>query len=126
MKRLLFAVALLVPGVARGAEKPITVVKLDLKEPVRYEKHIDPIFKAKCVACHSGKELKGKFDVGSYATVLKGSANGPVVVPNKSADSRLVHFVGKTKKPLMPPKDEEPLTPQELALVKLWIDQGAK
>src|SRR5207302_2558616 len=27
---------------------------------------------------------------------------------------------------LMPPKNEEPLTPQELALIKLWIDQGAK
>ena len=26
----------------------------------------------------------------------------------------------------MPPKSEEPLTPQELALIKLWIDQGAK
>ena len=26
----------------------------------------------------------------------------------------------------MPPKTEEPLTPEELALVKLWIDQGAK
>src|SRR5260370_1036131 len=27
---------------------------------------------------------------------------------------------------MRPPKDEEPLTPQELALIKLWIDQGAK
>ena len=26
----------------------------------------------------------------------------------------------------MPPKSEEPLTPEELALIKLWIDQGAK
>jgi WD40 repeat protein len=29
-------------------------------------------------------------------------------------------------KPYMPPKKEEPLTPEELALLKLWIDQGAK
>src|SRR5262249_38271349 len=33
---------------------------------------------------------------------------------------------GKTQKPLMPPKLEEPLVPVELALIKLWIDQGAK
>src|SRR5262249_13851926 len=32
----------------------------------------------------------------------------------------------KTERPFMPPKSEEPLTPQELALIKLWIDQGAK
>jgi len=30
------------------------------------------------------------------------------------------------QKPLMPPKGEEPLVPEELALIKLWIDQGAK
>src|SRR5205814_7951984 len=78
------------------------------------------------VACHTGKELKGKFDVASYATVMKGSVNGPVLVPNKAADSRIVHYLGKTKKPFMPPKDEEPLTPQELGVIKLWIDQGAK
>jgi WD40 repeat protein len=29
-------------------------------------------------------------------------------------------------RPFMPPKTEEPLTPQELALIKLWTDQGAK
>jgi WD40 repeat protein len=48
------------------------------------------------------------------------------VVANKSADSLLVRQTGKTQKPYMPPKDEEPLTPQELAILKLWIDQGAK
>src|SRR5262249_47824873 len=49
-----------------------------------------------------------------------------VIVTGKSADSPLVKSAGKTFKPFMPPKDEEPLTPQELALIKLWIDQGAK
>ena len=29
-------------------------------------------------------------------------------------------------KPNMPPKDEVPLNPNELAMIKLWIDQGAK
>src|SRR5262249_41878932 len=33
---------------------------------------------------------------------------------------------GRTMKPTMPPKSEEPLTPEELALIKLWIEQGAK
>src|SRR5204862_28965 len=30
------------------------------------------------------------------------------------------------RRPMMPPKSETPLTPEELALIKLWIDQGAK
>jgi WD40 repeat protein len=126
MRKLLSILLVLVPLSVHAADKPIPVVAIDLKEPISYEKHIDPIFKAKCVACHSGKELKAKFDVGSYDTVMKGSAKGPVVIPMKSAESPIVLYTGKTKKPFMPPKDEEPLTPQELALVKLWIDQGAK
>src|SRR5713226_4444448 len=126
MRKFLAILLALVPVSIRAAEKPIAVIALDLKEPILYEKHIEPIFMAKCVACHSGKELKAKFDVGSYAKVMRGSAKGPVIIPNKSADSPLVQSVGKTRKPMMPPKDEEPLTPQELALIKLWIDQGAK
>src|SRR5204863_8430325 len=30
------------------------------------------------------------------------------------------------KKPMMPPKSEEPLNSQEVSLIKLWIDEGAK
>lgn len=116
----------MIVGTVKAADKPIEVIALDRKEPVRYEKEIEPILRAKCTVCHSGKEQKGKFDAGSYAGVMKGSGKGPVVIPGKSGESPLVHYVGKTKKPFMPPKDEEPLTPQELALLKLWIDQGAK
>src|SRR5580765_5123241 len=98
MKTLLISSILLIPVVVHADEKvkPIDVVKLDRKDPIAYEKDVEPIFRAKCVACHSGKELKGKFDVGNYATVMKGGAHGPVLVPNKSADSRIVLHVGKT------------------------------
>src|SRR5262245_23043882 len=120
------AIAALLPFVAFGAEKPIDVVKIDRKEPVVFEKEIEPILRNKCTVCHSGNQLKGKLDVGSYAALMKGGGRGPVVIPNKSSESPLVLYAGRTKKPFMPPKDEEPLTPQELALIKLWIDQGAK
>lgn len=126
MRKLLISIFVFVPALAMAAEKPIAVVKLDRKEPIAYEKDIDPIFRGKCIVCHSGKELKGKFDASSYVNVLKGSKSGPVIVAGKSADSLIVKLAGKMQKPTMPPKDEEPLTPQELALVKLWIDQGAK
>jgi WD40 repeat protein len=116
----------LVVSASFGAEKPIEVVKVEHKDPVVYEKEIEPILRNKCTVCHSGNQLKGKLDVGSYAALMKGGGRGPVIIPSKSADSLLVQFAGRTKKPLMPPKDEEPLTPQELALIKLWIDQGAK
>src|SRR5215831_9527447 len=105
---------------------PIKVVTLDRKEPIVYEKDIEPILVAKCFTCHSGNVKEGKLDLASYETLMKGGKRGPAVVPGKSAESRIVRLAGKTEKPTMPLKGEEPLTPEELALIKLWIEQGAK
>jgi WD40 repeat protein len=110
----------------KPAVQPIKVITLDRKEPVVYEKDIEPIFVNKCSFCHSGNVKEAKFDVSSYDALMKGGKHGKPVVPGKSAESLLVKSAGKTERPFMPPKSEEPLTPQELALIKLWIDQGAK
>ncbi len=136
--RCIFCAALLVvsaPGLPslRAADEPkkkpevepIKVVTIDHKGPVDYLKEIDPILVKKCAFCHSGNVKENKFDVSSYETLMKGGKNGKAIVPGKSAESPLARQAGKIEKPLMPPKTEEPLTPQELAIIKLWIDQGA-
>ena len=46
MKILLITVAMLLPFAAMAADKPIAVVALDRKEPVAYEKDVEPILKA--------------------------------------------------------------------------------
>ena len=74
MRKIAILTLFVFPVTVPAAEKPIEVIKLDRKDPVVYEKEIEPIFRAKCVVCHSGNLTKGKFDVGSYATVMKGSA----------------------------------------------------
>ncbi|HEX4589808.1 MAG TPA: c-type cytochrome domain-containing protein [Gemmataceae bacterium] len=108
------------------AVDPIPVVPLDRKEPVSYEKEIVPILTAKCAGCHSGKIRRGKYNMSTPADLIAGGDSGPAIVPGKSAESLLVQLAGRTKKPTMPSKNEEPLSPQELALIKLWIDQGAR
>jgi WD40 repeat protein len=105
---------------------PIQVITISPKEPLSYEKDIEPILINKCQFCHGGMIKEGKLDMGTYETLLKGGKRGPAIIPGKSAASLLIQAAGKTEKPLMPPKNEEPLTPEELALLKLWVDQGAK
>jgi WD40 repeat protein len=107
-------------------ELRIAVVKLDRKTPVVFEKEIEPILVNKCTFCHSGNVKEAKLDLSSYDTMMRGGKRGPAVIPNKSAESLLAKLCGKDIRPFMPPKSEEPLTPAELALIKLWIDQGAK
>src|SRR5205814_4658092 len=48
------------------------------------------------------------------------------IAAGKAAESYLYKLASRQMKPVMPPKDETPLTPNELAMIKLWIDQGAK
>lgn len=110
---------------AKGTQ-PIKVVVLDRKEPVLYEKDVEPIFVNKCLFCHSGAVKEGKFDISTFELLMKGGKSGKIIEPGKSAESKFIKMIGKTEKPLMPPKTEEPLTSEELALIKLWIDQGAK
>lgn len=110
----------------RYSNDPIAVVKLDRKDPVTYEKDVYPILKAKCMFCHSGNVVEGEFDMGTFAGLLKGGKRGKTLVAGKADESLLYLSAGKMKSPRMPPRREKPLTPQELALIKLWIDQGAK
>jgi WD40 repeat protein len=110
----------------KNAIKPIEVVKLDRKEPIVFQKDIEPILAAKCTVCHSGPVKEGKFDLGTYDALMKGGKRGKSVIPGKAEESLLYKSAGRTAKPFMPPKGEKPLSPQELALIKLWIDEGAK
>lgn len=107
---------------------PIPTIDLKLTEPVEFSKDIAPIFEAKCTVCHSGSVTEGKFDLSTYEKLMKGGAKrkDKVVVPGKAAESFLFQSCARQVKPIMPPKNEEPLTSKELTLVKLWIDQGAK
>jgi WD40 repeat protein len=121
----------LLPAVVLASDKPATVqpiqvVTLSRKDAVVYDKDVEPILLNKCAFCHSGNLKEGKLDLGSYEGLMKGGKRGSPVMPGRSTDSLLCKASGKTQKPFMPPKSEEPLTPEELALIKLWVDQGAK
>jgi WD40 repeat protein len=109
------------------APTPIVPAKLTRTEPISYEKEIAPIFVNKCQVCHSGNLLEGKLDLSTYASLMKGGKRGAAIVAGKSEESFLYKSCSQQIKPIMPPKSEDnPLTPTEVALLKGWIDQGAK
>ncbi|MCC6152675.1 MAG: hypothetical protein IT367_02905, partial [Candidatus Hydrogenedentes bacterium] len=96
---------------------------------VSFEKEILPIFQKSCSACHfpPAEPLKGKLDLSTVAATLKGGADGAIVVPGKADESRLVQIVEGKLEPMMPPKGKgDPLTPEAIALLKQWINEGAK
>jgi mono/diheme cytochrome c family protein len=131
MKCLSFAAV--VSLIAFGATaKDVDVSKLPpaaTKQGVTYEKDIKPIFEKSCFKCHGPDKQKAKLRVDSLSAALKGGENGKVIEPGNSAKSVLVHNVGRIgdEDEWMPPTDKgDPLTKEQVGLIRAWIDQGAK
>jgi len=99
---------------------------------VTYAKDIKPVFDKSCVKCHGAEKPKAKLRLDTLEGALKGSENGKVIEPGKSADSILVHNVAHigNEDDFMPPPDNKakipPLTKDQIGLIRAWIDQGAK
>src|SRR5436190_17351113 len=56
---------------------------------------------------------------------MKGGDDGKAIVPERSAESLLIHLVaGLDDDKVMPPKGER-LTAEQIGLLRAWIDQGA-
>lgn len=107
---------------------PIPFAPVDLKEPVVFDKHVFKILRDKCTSCHDreGGLAEGDLDLMTVEAVLKGGKRGAAAIPGKGAESLIVRLAAKQDKPFMPPKGDDPLTSEELSILKLWIDQGAK
>lgn len=88
-----------------------------------FEKDIRPILKANCFDCHGeGEKLKGGLDLRLRRLMLQGGENGPVIVPGKADRSALFKLTHSGE---MPKRDKK-LTPGQVALIKRWINSGAK
>ncbi|MBL8794280.1 MAG: NB-ARC domain protein [Planctomycetia bacterium] len=106
--------------------KPLDFVKLDRKDPMVYEKDVEPILVKKCLVCHSGPVKEAKLDLATYEALMKGGKRGKSVIPGKGEESLIIKLCSRNAKPHMPPKSEEPLSAKELTIIKVWIDEGAK
>lgn len=93
-------------------------------EPVSWFRDITPLFKRSCNGCHNPSKAKGGVDTSTYAGLLKPGKNGPNFVAGDPAKSALVTEVSG-KEPSMP-KEGDPLTAAEVALLERWIREGAK
>ena len=88
---------------------------------------VKPILIEHCSQCHGPKKHESGFRLHNKHDFFAGGDGGLAIVVGKSAESRLIHFVsGADPDTKMPPDGEsEPLSPDQIALVRAWIDQGA-
>ena len=69
---------------------------------------------------------KGGLALETYADILDGGKDGPIVQPGHSADSMLLERLTGAGDEEPMPKDDPPLPPAEIALIARWIDEGVR
>jgi len=93
--------------------------------PVDFMRDVHPILAAKCFACHGGDKRSGGLSLQEYEDVLKGGRSGAAVMPGDSKQSLIMLRVTGVNTPQMPLAGPK-LTPQEVATLRSWIDEGAR
>ena len=68
---------------------------LSAKE-IDFLRDVKPIFVARCYRCHSSLAQESNLRLDSAAAILKGGEQGTVIIPGKSAESRLLAAVMRT------------------------------
>lgn len=130
MKVIIVLFFILVVWCGVGPAQPLPIASIDQKDPVSYAKDIAPIFKKSCIACHNATKAKAKLNLENVSLMMKGSDNGEVIIPGNADESLIFLQASHQEEDFMPPpknKSNAPnLSPEELALLKLWINQGAK
>src|SRR5437762_8680127 len=93
---------------------------------VDFIRDIQPLLTNSCYECHRAEKQKGGLRLDQKAAALKGGDSGPALVPGKSAESLLIQAVTGTKEDLARmPKKRDPLTDEQIGLLRAWIEQGA-
>jgi len=106
-----------------AAIPPIT----NVQEAFVYQNAVQPLLKSRCYSCHGSEKQKGKLRLDEEAFILKGGEDGHTLVKGKADESELIKrlLLPLTDEDHMAPKEKPQLTPNEITLLKWWIDNGA-
>ncbi|WP_395735515.1 DUF1549 domain-containing protein [Prosthecobacter sp.] len=115
------------------ASKPVHDMSAEIpgiSGKVHFEKQVLPILERSCFECHNSqmKKPKGGIRLDDVEAIREKSQTDNLVLPHKAAKSTLVKSI--SRKPgdddLMPPaNDGKPLSAEEIALIRRWVEEGA-
>ena len=89
-----------------------------------FARDVAPLLQEKCLSCHQGKKAKSGFDITDRDALM-----GYIEPGNAAASSLWTDYLTQPSKDqssdslVMPP--DGPLNPSQLAIMKLWMDEGA-
>lgn len=106
------------------ADEP-TATELSPEKIEFFEKQVRPLLVKRCFECHGGTKAAGGLSLASAASWKKGGDDGPVIVPGKPDESRLIDAINYRNLE-MPPADKGGKLPaDEIAVFTKWVQMGA-
>jgi hypothetical protein len=88
-----------------------------------FDDQVASIFERRCLSCHNDGDRKGGLSLQSRKAMQAGGDSGEAVHPGKPETSLLFDAISG-EEPEMP-KDREPLSADEVAAIRKWIESGA-
>lgn len=118
----LLSAAILPLGVGLAVQSPEAAARTAPQAgPVSFSRQIAPIFQQKCGECHGTETKEAGLDLSTYEAAMRGSEYGTVIEAGDADGSLLVEMVAAGEMP----QDADPLPPEEIALIRSWIEAGA-
>ncbi len=99
-------------------------------QEVSFREDVFPILELRCLECHqpggAGYEKSG-FDMRTYEGLMKGTNNGPMVIPGSVTESNLLAMIDRRTSPeLWMPHGRKKLSICERRAIRFWVAQGAR
>ena len=121
---LFFSLFLLTPACSEESGSVHPIMPSTTTRQVVFEKEIRPILQNKCIRCHGRGKSRGGFRIDTRETILEGGNNGAAVEIGDSTGSYLVRLISGTDPDTVMPPEGDPLKPEQVGLIRAWIDQG--
>ena len=99
-------------------------------EKVDFNTRIQPILSENCYACHGPDEatVEGGLRLDDRERALKGGESGKAIVPGDPGNSLILKRVTHSdpEEVMPPPEKKDRLKPEQVALIRQWIEEGAE
>ena len=94
---------------------------------IDFNTQVKPILNKKCISCHGGVKQKAGFSLMTREDALTPTESGsPAIVPGKPDESELIRRIASHDPEERMPYHEEPLSSEEISVLRQWIKEGAE
>ena len=111
-------------GFAALPARPAPTTDVPAEHARFFETKVRPLLAENCQSCHGEKKQKGGLRLDSPEALAKGGKDGPVIVPGRPAESKLITAVSYHDKDLQMPPDDQ-LSAAQVDILTQWVSMGA-